>query len=236
MIKVTYLYHSGFAVETANHFLVFDYWRNTPAKGGLSDGVINPEELKDKNVIVFASHRHKDHYNEVIHSWQEVIKDCRIILSDDINSKDGALMVSPRGRYEADDYILRTFKSNDEGVAFLVTIDGINIYHAGDLNWWHWEGEKGSWNEDIKKSYIQEIDSIGNEVIDLAFVPLDPRLNLQYSWGLDYFMKTTNTNVVIPMHFGRKTEVIKRLLEDDISFNYRSRIKPLIARGESLTI
>lgn len=31
--------------------------------------------------------------------------------------------------------------STDEGVAFLVTAEGRTVFHAGDLNWWHWEGE-----------------------------------------------------------------------------------------------
>ena len=34
-VCVWYLYHSGVAVETEKSFLVFDYWRDTPA-GGLA--------------------------------------------------------------------------------------------------------------------------------------------------------------------------------------------------------
>ena len=41
---------------------------------------------------------------------------------------------------------IRTLKSTDEGVAFLVEAEGKSIYHAGDLNWWYWEGEPLSWN------------------------------------------------------------------------------------------
>ena len=36
---------------------------------------------------------------------------------------------------------IRTLRSTDEGVAFVVHYAGKTIYHAGDLNWWHWEGE-----------------------------------------------------------------------------------------------
>ena len=45
MIQVTYLYHSGFAVELDRHLLVFDYYR-----GEL------PAVPEGKKLIIFASH------------------------------------------------------------------------------------------------------------------------------------------------------------------------------------
>lgn len=235
-MKVTYLYHSGFAVETTSHFLVFDYWKNTPKNGSLKDGVINPNEIADKDVIVFSSHRHRDHYNSVIHDWQKVIKKCRIILSFDIDPVEGSKMVEPNQIYEEKDFTLTTFKSNDEGVAFLLDIDGLTIYHAGDLNWWHWEGEPGSWNEDIKESYLHEIRLIKRDNISIAFVTLDPRLKEQYYWGLDYFMKNINAKYVFPMHFLNKPEIVEKLLEADSSKDYRARIIPLTSRGQSIEL
>ena len=235
-MKITYLYHSGFAVETDKHFLVFDYWRNTPKNGNLADGVINPNEIVDKDVIVFSSHLHGDHYNKVIHEWQKVIKKCRIVLSDDIPEVKGSTMVSPNMTYEEDDFALATLKSTDEGVAFIVDIDGYCIYHAGDLNWWHWEGEPGSWNDDVERDYKKEIDSINKEVIDLAFVPVDPRLEEQYAWGIDYFMRNNNVRHAVAMHFAKKGEVVERLLKDEISAPYRDRIVPLTVRGQSAEV
>lgn len=236
MLKVTYLYHSGFSVETNSHFLVFDYWRNFPVLGTLKDGVINPNEIKEKDVVVFSSHRHKDHYNSVINDWRKIIKKCRVILSDDIPAVPEAKMVAPNEVYKEDDFTLKTYKSNDEGVAFLLSIDGYTIYHAGDLNWWHWEGEKGSWNDDIKKSYQHEMDLLKGETIDLAFIPLDPRLNNQYAWGIDLFMKDVSSHYVVPMHFGKKDKVIDRLMNDEISIDYRDRVVPLIVRGQSIEL
>jgi len=207
-MKITYLYHSGFAVETSDHFLIFDYWRNSPMGGNLSNGVINPDEIKDRDVIVFSSHRHKDHYNSVIHTWQKTIKKFRVVLSNDINKVEGVKMVAPNMVYNENDYILKTFLSNDEGVAFFLDIDGVHIYHAGDLNWWHWEGEEGSWNDDIKKSYQKEIGLIAEEEMDIAFITLDPRLNDQYCWGLDYFARNTKTNYIVPMHMAERIRLL----------------------------
>ena len=47
MIKITYLEHSGFAVECDDYVLIFDYY-----KGNL------PQFDKDKKICVFASHVH----------------------------------------------------------------------------------------------------------------------------------------------------------------------------------
>ena len=54
-MKVTYIYHSGFLVETANCYYLFDYYL---------------KELPDldtgKPILVFASHAHPDHYNPAV--------------------------------------------------------------------------------------------------------------------------------------------------------------------------
>ena len=74
--EIWYLYNSGFAVKTANHFLIFDYYLDS-AKGNercLENGVINTNEIKDLDVIVFVSHKHPDHFNPLIFDWQNDIK------------------------------------------------------------------------------------------------------------------------------------------------------------------
>ena len=51
-MKITYIYHSCFLVETADCYYLFDYY-----KGEL------PKLDTEKPILVFASHRHEDHYN-----------------------------------------------------------------------------------------------------------------------------------------------------------------------------
>ena len=55
----------------------------------------------------------------------------------------------------------------------------------GDLNWWHWEGEPDEKNTEMRRAYQAEINRLMDEKIDIAFVPVDPRLGEQYCWGLD---------------------------------------------------
>jgi L-ascorbate metabolism protein UlaG (beta-lactamase superfamily) len=232
--SVRYLYHSGFLVETDRHVLLFDYWRDTPKGGGLEQGVIDPAALRDRDVLVFASHRHGDHYNRGIESWRKSIPRLRLILSDDISPVAGAVMIGPGQTWTQPDCRVETLRSTDEGVAFLVSIDGLTIYHAGDLNWWHWEGEPADWNAEMGAAYRAQIDLLKGREIDLAFVPVDPRLGDQYVWGLNYLMRTLPVKYAIPMHFGEETAVVDRLLTDAVVSPYRSKILPLTTRGETI--
>ena len=231
-MKIWYLYHSGFAVQTAGHFLIFDYWRNTPKGEGLDCGVVDPVALKDRNVIVFASHSHPDHFNRKILDWKQDIPELRFILSDDIRPIDGAIMVGPGKELGFPDLTVQTLASNDAGVAFIVDVDGLRIFHAGDLNWWHWEGEPDEDNEGMATSYKSQIDLLAGKRVDLAFVPVDPRLEKQYAWAIDYLMRTADIASVVPMHFGKDISTVNRLLADPISEPYRDRILGFTRRGE----
>jgi len=230
--KIWYLYHSGFAVQTAKHFLVFDYWRDKPKGGGLASGVIDPVDLHSLDVAVFVSHKHGDHYNRKILGWAKDIPKLRFILSDDIRPIKGALMIGPGETLTQPDLTVQALASNDEGVAFIVDIDGLRIYHAGDLNWWHWEGEPDDYNEGMAASYKLQIGKLAGKPVDLAFVPVDPRLERQYSWGIDHLMRTAEVRYVAPMHFGADASIVKKLLDDPVSQGYRDRILGFTKRGE----
>lgn len=234
--KVTYLDHSGFAVKTAGHFLVFDCMNATPAVGrkGLGGGVVDPAELAGENVFVFASHRHADHYNRMIFGWKDCGFPVHYILSDDIAPAPDALMVEPGREYRVEDVAVRTLLSTDEGVAFLANVDGLNIYHAGDLNWWHWEGEDPSWNKGIARDYREQLGKLQGEKIDIAFVPVDPRLKGSMLLGLDYFMRNVGASHVIPMHFWDDGAAVEEALASPQAKSYRDKVLAPMERGQSV--
>ena len=67
--------------------------------------------------------------------------------------------MKPHQKLTVDDLEIETLASNDQGVAFVVKVAGKRtVFHAGDLNWWHWNGESEEFNNDIADSYRQEID------------------------------------------------------------------------------
>jgi len=234
--KIWYLYHSGFAVQTSDHFLIFDYWKQSPKGKGLDSGVINPAALSGKDVIVFVSHSHGDHFNRNILSWGAYIPKLRYVLSNDIRAVPGSIMIGPGQTRTQQDFTVAALKSNDAGVAFIIEIDGLCIYHAGDLNWWHWVGDTDEENAELAEIYMEQISLLGGRRIDLAFVPVDPRLGGQYAWGINYFMEHVDARCAVPMHFGNNSAVVERLLRDESSEPYRDKILRLTERGATAEI
>ena len=235
---IWYLYHSGFAVATPRHFLIFDYWRDRPegTERGLSAGVVEPAALRGRDVLVFVSHGHGDHLNPVIFSWQKTAGRIRYILSDDFRAPEGLpdiRRMGPDETCDGGDFTVRTLPSTDIGVAFLIEVDGLTIFHAGDLNWWHWEGEPDDNNRRMGEAFRRQIDRLRDVPVDLSFFPLDPRLEAQYAWGLDYFMRTVRTDAVFPMHFGDDFSVFGRICRDACAGPYRQRIVEIARRGQS---
>ena len=181
---------------------------------------------------MFVSHSHGDHYNRGILKWNKQIRKLRIIASNDVRSAGDAITIGPGSSLEQPDLAVQTLASNDKGVAFVVDVDGLRIYHAGDLNWWHWEGEPDDENAAMAASYKREIGLLKGRPIDIAFVPVDPRLEEQYAWGIDYLMKTAEVRHAVPMHYGNDASIVGRLLGDEISAGYRERIMGFTKRGE----
>lgn len=215
-MKVIFLAHSGFLIEYQECVLIFDYYKGTL-----------PEISPEKKIYVFVSHAHYDHFQKKIFDWSRDFQKITYILSDDITEKvsaDRIIFVAPRQSICVDDLKIQTFRSTDAGVAFLVHIRDKVIYHAGDLNWWHWEEESNAYNEMMRRKYQHEIGKFPAERIDLAFVPLDPRQEDQAFWGLDYFMKHTDTRYVFPMHMWEKYEEYDRLMENPQTVEYRDKV------------
>lgn len=131
-----------------------------------------------------------------------------------------------------DDIRIRTLRSTDEGVAFLVSVEGKMIYHAGDLNDWYWKEESEEWNQEMSKHFHEYIEPLRDREIDAAFIPLDPRQEEYYTLGMDYFLSLTKTEKVYPMHFWRKPEVIDRWMEEHPKSQDRDRIVRITEEGE----
>ena len=133
---------------------------------------------------------------------------------------------------QLNDLTVETLRSTDQGVAFVVAWGNRCIYHAGDLNWWHWQGESELFNRRQEIDYKKAIRQIEDRHFDLAFVPADQRLQDAYANGISYFMKHTNTDKVFPMHFWEDYTVIQRLIQSEQARDFRDRIVEISAEGE----
>ncbi|MBP2643990.1 MAG: hypothetical protein H6Q67_1877 [Firmicutes bacterium] len=217
--KIVYLFHSGYAVETQNNLFIFDYWQSglPQAAGKLNEGIITADYLKTKaNVYVFASHSHPDHYDPVIWEWSKYNSNLTYVLSSDIPVKgepSRCQRMSPYEEWADGEVKVKTFSSTDEGVSFLVWADELTIFHAGDLNWWHWKGESQAERERAEMLFKTEVDKIAVHSLDIAFFPVDHRLEEFYSIGAEYFAAKLRPQILLPMHFGDEFGTSKAFAE-----------------------
>lgn len=238
-VKIHYIYHSGFAVETSNHFLVFDYYKE-PSNADQKDKFLLEDLIKKhNNVLVFSSHSHEDHFNPVILEWEKHNPKTKYILSSDIaiptwkdnyyklsqyeeltlesgfmeSSKTSNSDCACRTNSTVTDVYVKAYGSTDIGISFLVKLDGLTIFHAGDLNWWHWKDDSFEERKAAEQNFKTEIEKIKGESIDIAFFPVDPRLEEFYSIGAEYFIKEIHPEILIPMHFGDNANITKEFAE-----------------------
>ena len=54
-----------------------------PAHPALSNGWINSDEIKDLDVVVFVSHSHADHFDEVIRTWEKTVRNIQYVYGWD---------------------------------------------------------------------------------------------------------------------------------------------------------
>ena len=196
---IWYLGHCGYAVRTQNYLLIFDYQelrdgqqlKSRPSEPSLDNGWINPEEIKDLSVRVFASHSHDDHYDPVVLEWKNRIPDVQYFFG--WKASDDTLfhyLVGPRAELSSGGLEIATINSHHSGVAevaWLVKVDGLVIYHNGDCQPEDAAGEYGF----LKKKADR---------IDIAFVPPVHEERLKYSMqNLELFRKFS-PRLVLPMH------------------------------------
>ncbi len=200
-MKIEYIYHSGFTVETDNYFFVFDYY-----KGRV--------DLKDKKTIVFSTHGHGDHYNKEIYDWEKEKPHILYVLSGDIEAKASkhVYILDEEEDLKLFDVEIKSFGSTDLGISFLIKADGKSIFFAGDLNWWYWDDDSDEEKIRMELAFKNEVDKLKGSNIDVAFFPVDPRLEDAYYLGGEYFINTAHPKYFFPMHFGDKYDVIPKFI------------------------
>lgn len=209
-MKIYHIHHSCFIVETDSSFLIFDYFKNKkdPREDFDFTKLLDNIFKSPKSLYVFSSHSHQDHYNSKILSWSREKEQTYYILSSDIKlygsgSINNLYTATQNEEFKINNLKINTFGSTDEGISFLINIDGMNIFHAGDLNWWKWPDDTPEEEKEMESAFKAVIDDIAgiNADIDIAFFPVDKRLEDNYLCGGQYFIEKLNPKVFIPMHF-----------------------------------
>ena len=216
-MQLTYIFHSGFALETDRCILVFDYWMD-PA------GVMSRLLRSPKPMYVFSSHFHEDHFNRDIFSWRTVKTNLRYILSKDIlkhrrAQKDEADAWLGKGATWADELVrVAATGSTDSGVSWVIETGGKRIFHAGDLNNWYarfltddyyggtvYSPDFGMDIDPLKeeKRYQGELKDIRKltDRFDVVMFPVDGRIGNGYTRGARQFLDVFQVGLFVPMHF-----------------------------------
>ena len=207
-LKITYHYNSGFSVQVGATLLIFDYWegenRSLTEIGRITRQSLAPFE----KIYVFVSHAHPDHFDEVIYDWR-IDLPMTYIVSNDLPIGKRGRRIAPGDCMELErDISVRAFESTDLGVAFLVNAYGCAIFHAGDLNLWHWRQESTLREiETAEQAFYEACEPIGAYPIDVCMFPVDPRQGYMYDAGANHFILTRKPRVFIPMHWQDRPEV-----------------------------
>ena len=208
-MTVTYYHHSGFSVASGDVLLVFDYWRGKSNRFPEALGV-TPETLARFNeVYVFITHEHEDHYDGVVYTWDQYAPTTYVIADCLPEKARGHRMQKGDELTLSDRVQVKAYGSTDSGVSFLVTLDGMKFFHAGDLNFWHWrEVSNARQIQEADDDFRGEIKEIQGVEIDVAFFPVDPRLGMLFDAGANYFILTVKPRLLLPMHFWGRGDVI----------------------------
>ncbi|MDE7388434.1 MAG: MBL fold metallo-hydrolase [Muribaculaceae bacterium] len=206
MIKVTYLDHSGFAITTEDAILVFDFLRD-PSHA--------LHKLLKENptlpVTFFVSHHHPDHFNADIFEMAQDHKRTYVISNDELPQNiPSTLRVAGMSPGDVIEDIpgasrVKAYGSTDVGVSYFVTLtDGHTVFHAGDLNLWHWRDENTpAAAVRATADFTKVLNRIESEVsaIDIAMFPVDPRQGTDFAEGARLFTNGIRVANFFPMHF-----------------------------------
>lgn len=200
-VDLYFLHHSGFMLELETMILVFDYYLD-PLKR-LEDRL----EKTDKPVYFFVSHVHGDHFNRAIRKFEKrasgyfLHRDCHLALADEslLHEMDVGETVN-EGPLS-----VHMYGSTDAGGSYMVEAEGLTIFHAGDLNWWHWAGEGDSENREARDWFFRELSCIKEKEVDIAMLPVDARQQAAREWGVKAYFSHFSAGLLIPMHaFGQR--------------------------------
>ncbi|MDR1880221.1 MAG: MBL fold metallo-hydrolase [Tannerellaceae bacterium] len=242
-MKLVYVYHSCCVIEAGDFAVIIDYYKDSGeshARGYVHDELL----CRGDRLYVLASHSHPDHFRPDVLAWKNEKREGDIVylFSDDILQHGkaratDALFLKKGEAYQDSHIRIKAFGSTDIGISFLIETEGKRLFHAGDLNNWHWMEE--STKEEVKEAeeaYLQELELLANAAghIHVAMFPVDPRLGSAYMRGAEQFVSRIRTEWFIPMHFGEAYD--KVLAFKDYALKHDCRLVELTHKGQRIEL
>jgi L-ascorbate metabolism protein UlaG (beta-lactamase superfamily) len=224
---IWYLGHCGYAIKTQNYLLIFDYIEleeNPPQVRSLDAGFIDPEQIKDLKIRVFVTHSHRDHYDEVIFTWEKEIRDIEYFFG--WQAKEGPHyhnLPAPRAEAHLDGVDIYTVNSHHDDVpevAYLVKVDGLTIFHGGDY--------QGRMGRDAVSNVPADMEYLKTRAddIDLFFLGAwTGGCNLQM---IDFW----KPKFIFPMHYGKQERKYLEFAAELKALGYSSKVICPTKRGD----
>ena len=201
-MKLTYLLNSGFMIRAGRTLLLFDDYDDP---SGAADRAVDMGDFEW--LYIFVSHAHFDHFGNHIRAYAH--QTTRYIFSYDLRRTKRVKMFPQNNivymkRYTewSDEHLhVWTYDSTDVGVSFLVELeDESRVFHAGDFNWWHWTGDTEENQRLAEKAFKKQMARLKNLEADIAFFPIDGRLESAQDMGARVFVEQTDVKSLVAMH------------------------------------
>jgi hypothetical protein len=167
--KIHFLAGRGWAIRTAHHNLVFDaeeFVINRPDQPSLANGFPTPAELRDRATLALYTCYHGGEGElSYIHTLEDSLADIRYVHheADPWRGCRNTVYLAPYAHETFDGVRVHTITpiSYMPSLAFLVEIDGLNVYYADVVT------------DDLDK-YRSDLDSLVRTVdrIDIAFLQI----------------------------------------------------------------
>lgn len=203
--QLYFIHHSTYLFRGDECWMLFDYY---------TESAKITEYLKqdpDIPLYIFSTHSHGDHYNpNVFSQFREHPGGVHFIFHEELRDKvptsyaDKVLFLNTGEASSTEHFTVKAYGSTDLGGSFLITLkDHYTLFHAGDLNNWHWNQEASpEYIRQYEEQWAQELSRIVADapLVDLLMFPTDLRLGPDYLKGLKQFIAKIPTKALAPMH------------------------------------
>lgn len=230
---IWYLFHTGWVVKTKNYLLMFDYVPldhyalRKGAAACLSNGEINPHQIKDQDVVVFVPMIHDENHVKTIYQWKKSIKNITYVFGENRVTGPAYLYIKPRGRKKLKGMEIFTISTTGFGEGFVVKVDGITIFHGGDH-----ESSDQSWNKFTKEiDYLKELKE-NIKKFDLIFLQMIFQEQIDSSKGVFYALEKLQPKIMFPTTAIARTPYYKEFVREAAVKKIKTKIECAENRGD----
>lgn len=211
-MTLTFVGHSTYLVDTGHAYLLFDYYKDFSLGCRVSDLLTRPSDP----LYIFCTHSHGDHYSDQVFALETSRRKVYYLFHNEVEStvpiemRSKVQFVQTEEPFVIDALVSgRAYGSTDLGGSIYVEIKSPKtgkvwkVFHAGDLNNWHWNEEADEYHINLyERAYEVELKRFETFPIslDLAMFPTDYRLGRDYLKGLDQFLNRVKCRYIAPMH------------------------------------